>query len=149
MDTLTSTDRSALMARVRATGNKSTEGIVVAALREAQITGWRRHPTHILGRPDFYFRTARLALFIDGCFWHACPKCGRIPKTRTRFWREKIESNRRRDIRTSRSLRRQGYQVVRVWEHEVKRSAWLGRLRRALSRSVLTSKGPNERVVGH
>lgn len=120
------------MSKVKATGNKSTEAAVAAILRGARITGWRRHPNNILGRPDFYFPTAKLALFVDGCFWHACPTCGRIPKTRTVFWQEKIDSNRRRDQRTRRQLRRLGYRVFRVWEHDVDKPTWLVRLKRAL-----------------
>lgn len=120
------------MAKVKATGNKSTEAAVEAILRAAKITGWRRHPKNILGRPDFYFPTSKLALFVDGCFWHACPTCGRIPKTRTAFWQEKIDSNRRRDQRTRRSLRSLGYRVFRVWEHDVDKRTWLRRLERTL-----------------
>jgi DNA mismatch endonuclease (patch repair protein) len=120
------------MAKVKATGNKSTEAAVAAILRTANITGWRRHAKNIPGRPDFYFPRAKLILFVDGCFWHACPTCGRIPKTRTDFWQDKLDANRRRDQRTRRHLRTLGYRVFRVWEHEVDEPPWLGRLRRAL-----------------
>jgi DNA mismatch endonuclease, patch repair protein len=138
MDTLTPIDRSALMAKVKATGNKSTEAAVASILRAAKIAGWRRHPTNILGRPDFYFPKQRLVLFVDGCFWHACPTCGRMPKTRTGFWQTKIESNRRRDERTRRKLRKDGYHVFRIWEHDVRNPAWLGRVQRALANKPLT-----------
>jgi len=136
MDNLSPAERSVLMAKVKATGNRSTEAAVASILRAAKVTGWRRHPKDIPGRPDFYFPAARLVLFVDGCFWHACPSCGRIPKTRTDFWRGKIDANRRRDQRTRRHLRGIGYRVFRIWEHDVRKIAWLGRLQRALAQSV-------------
>jgi DNA mismatch endonuclease, patch repair protein len=134
MDPLTTMARSELMAKVRAKGNESTEKVAVNMLRQAGITGWRRHPKRILGRPDFYFSKAKLVLFVDGCFWHACPVCRRnSPRTREEFWREKIDSNRRRDNRTRRSLRALGYRVFRVWEHEIRKTSWITRLRVALT----------------
>jgi DNA mismatch endonuclease (patch repair protein) len=124
------------MAKVKGKGNKSTETAATLMLRAAQITGWRKHQQHILGRPDFYFPKAKLALFIDGCFWHACPKCQRnCPTTRTEFWQDKIEGNRRRDNRNTRKLRAQGIRVFRVWEHAVQQGSWLQRLRTALEKA--------------
>jgi DNA mismatch endonuclease (patch repair protein) len=109
------------MAKVRSKGNASTESAVIALFREASITGWRRHPKGMLGNPDFYFPRARLIVFVDGCFWHACPVCKRnSPHTRADFWQQKIDGNRRRDNRTRRKLRQQGYSVFRIWEHNVK-----------------------------
>ena len=66
------------MTRVRSRGNQTTEAAMVGLLRSAGITGWRRHPT-MMGNPDFVFRRQRLVLFIDGCFWHRCPRCYREP----------------------------------------------------------------------
>jgi DNA mismatch endonuclease (patch repair protein) len=109
------------MAKVRSKGNASTESAVIALFREASITGWRRHPKGMLGNPDFYFPRARLIVFVDGCFWHACPVCKRnSPQTRADFWQQKIDGNRRRDNRTRRKLRQQGYSVFRIWEHDVR-----------------------------
>ena len=134
-DPLSSGERSERMSRVRATGNKSTELRVAAALRARGISGWRRHLRSIPGRPDFYFPKARLAVFVDGCFWHACPKCARrVPRTRAGFWEAKIESNRRRDARVRRQLRALGIRALRVWEHELKNEAWSRRLLRQLAR---------------
>src|SRR5437899_1257177 len=122
-DPLTKAERSALMAKVRHSGNQSTEIVVQRALRAHRIAGWRKHPRTVPGRPDFFFPKLKLAVFIDGCFWHACPKCGRIPKTRRQFWSQKIASNGRRDRRNARLLRRKGYAILRVWEHELTSSA--------------------------
>ena len=120
------------MAKVRSKGNKSTELRAISALRERGITGWVQHPSDILGRPDLYFPEPRLVVFLDGCFWHACPKCGRIPKTRVEFWSAKIGGNRRRDLATSRALRNRGYHVMRVWEHALQDDRWVKRLLRML-----------------
>lgn len=133
-DPLTAQERSERMSRVRGTGNQSTEGRIEAALVENRIGGWTKHPTEIPGRPDFYFPEYRLALFADGCFWHACPKCGRLPKSRVDFWGPKLDANRRRDNRTRRAMQRQGYHVIRVWEHEIRSERWVGRLRGMLKR---------------
>ena len=129
-DQLTKEQRSAQMARIRATANASTETRVESALRREEVGGWVKHPGDVAGRPDFYFPNFRLALFVDGCFWHACPKCGRIPKTRVGFWKAKLEANRQRDFRVTRRLRADGYHVIRVWEHELSGRHWLARLRR-------------------
>ena len=127
-DPLTKLGRSALMGRIRSQGNRSTEEAVEAILTEEGISGWVKHPKGITGSPDFYFPDCQILLFVDGCFWHACPRCGRIPKSRIRFWSQKIEGNRRRDETTRRRLRGMGYHVVRVWEHAVGERSWLKRL---------------------
>lgn len=131
-DPLNSEERSIRMSKVRAKGNKSTEGRVENGLLQAGITGWEKQPSDILGTPDFYFRDQKLAVFVDGCFWHACPICQRrIPVTREAYWRQKIETNRLRDNRIRRALRKQGIHVTRIWEHELRnknQDRWLKRL---------------------
>ena len=132
-DPLSPEERSERMARVRASGNKSTEGLAEAKLVEAGVVGWEKQPKGILGKPDFYFPQHRLLVFVDGCFWHACPVCKRRnPSNRAEFWKNKIDANRRRDNRQRRKLRHQGYHVMRVWEHDVKKEAWVKRLRAML-----------------
>jgi DNA mismatch endonuclease (patch repair protein) len=129
-DSISPKERSALMAKVRSTGNLSTEGKVEAALKKACIKGWKKHPKDIPGHPDFYFPKAKLVVFVDGCFWHACPRCGRLPSSNAEYWTPKIDSNRRRDNRTRRQLQARGFHVMRIWEHEVKCASWLQRLER-------------------
>src|SRR5262245_24767070 len=110
IDPLSPAQRSSLMGRVRASGNASTEQRVEAALMAAGLRGWIKHPHQILGKPDFYFPEFRTVVFVDGCFWHACPRCGRrTPRTRRAFWEGKIEENRVRDVRIRRNLRRAGF----------------------------------------
>jgi DNA mismatch endonuclease, patch repair protein len=69
-------------------------------------------------RGDIVFPRLDLAVFVDGCFWHGCPEHGTWPKANARWWREKIDANRRRDEETDRDLTRRGWLVIRVWEHE-------------------------------
>jgi DNA mismatch endonuclease (patch repair protein) len=119
-----------MMARIQGRGNQSTELKMVAILRAHGIRGWRRHVAVRIslgeqnrGRvvhPDFVFRRARLALFIDGCFWHGCPWHGTRPRNNAGFWRAKIEGNRERDRRFTRALRASGWTVIRVWEHALR-----------------------------
>ena len=122
------------MSKVRSTGNRSTELKVKGVLEAHGIEGWVRHPPEVPGRPDYYFPQYRLALFVDGCFWHACPKCGRIPKSRVEFWQDKIAGNRRRDLALTRRMRRQDYHVMRLWEHSLSTERWVKRLLRMLHR---------------
>jgi len=125
------------MSRVRSTGNRSTELLVETVLRAARITGWRKHPQDIPGRPDFYFPNKKLAVFVDGCFWHACPRCARrTPRARRRFWKTKLLGNQRRDNRLRRLLVRRGFRTMRLWEHELREGNWLSRLQRRLAKDL-------------
>jgi DNA mismatch endonuclease (patch repair protein) len=129
VDVLSRTQRSALMGRVRSRGNKTTELRMAAAFRAAGVQGWRRHVS-IVGRacdgdlvrvrPDFVFRSARVVVFVDGCFWHGCPKHATVPKTRSAFWRRKICRNKQRDLLVTQALRRAGWAVFRIWEHDLR-----------------------------
>lgn len=135
-DPLSPVQRSAQMARVRAKKNRSTEMRVAAYLIRRGLRGWRRHAENLPGRPDFCFLNERVAVFVDGCFWHGCHHCSRnLPHSRRVFWRNKIESNRRRDRKVERLLRSQGYAVVRIWEHALGDERWVSRLRSALRRT--------------
>ena len=106
------------MAAIRSSGNKDTELKLVAILRAAHITGWRRRQP-LPGRPDFIFRSARLAIFVDGCFWHGCPKHGRKPHSNREYWLPKLRRNRERDTAVKRALRSAGWTVIRLWEHDL------------------------------
>lgn len=133
MDTLNAEQRSLRMASVRSSGNKSTELRLMAIFRAERIQGWRRGST-IKGKPDFVFPKSRVAVFVDGCFWHGCPIHGRRPKSREDFWDAKIAGNQLRDRLVNSSLRSAGWKVVRVWEHELSakhRQRLLRRLTRA------------------
>jgi DNA mismatch endonuclease (patch repair protein) len=119
MDTFSKAERSRIMSRVKSSGNKSTEAAFITLMTERGITGWRRH-LPIFGKPDFVFRKTRIAVFIDGCFWHGCPKHCRMPATNRDYWERKIGRNLERDKKVKRELRKAGWTVVRIWEHELK-----------------------------
>ena len=118
-DTFSRDERSRIMRRVQGRGNASTEKVLVALLRKAGITGWRRH-LRLPGSPDFAFPLARVAVFVDGCFWHSCPRHLRLPTDNRSYWVKKIDRNRRRDRRIARELRSRGWSVIRIWEHALK-----------------------------
>ncbi len=88
-------------------------------LVRAGIAGWTLHPT-LPGKPDFYFGSAKLAVFVDGCFWHGCEKCGHIPKTNQTFWAAKIGRNRERHRKVAKLLRLKQIRTIRFWEHQLK-----------------------------
>jgi DNA mismatch endonuclease (patch repair protein) len=121
-DVFTKAKRSAVMSRIRGKGNRDTELALMKLFRLHGITGWRRHQK-VFGKPDFLFRKARLAVFVDGCFWHGCPRCFRQPKSNRIFWTEKIAGNKKRDLLVGRVLRKQGWRVVRIWEHDLARQS--------------------------
>jgi DNA mismatch endonuclease, patch repair protein len=121
-DVFTKAKRSAVMSQIRGRGNKATEVALMKLLRQHAITGWRRHQ-NVLGKPDFLFKQNRLVLFVDGCFWHGCPRCYRRPKSNRKFWDSKIARNRERDRRVNRELRRLGWSVMRIWEHDLAKRA--------------------------
>lgn len=78
------------------------------------------HSSGLIGRPDFVFPKQKVVVFVDGCFWHACPRCGHTPKSNQRYWSPKLLRNRNRDKTVSRQLRRNGWNVLRLWEHEIR-----------------------------
>lgn len=88
--------------------------------RKFGIRGWRRG-SKLFGRPDFVFFQAKIAVFVDGDFWHGKPKSHRTPKSNSAYWSSKIASNRRRDRLVNRALKEQGWQVFRVWESDLRR----------------------------
>lgn len=120
MDTVDKITRSRIMSRIRSKGNRSTERRLRAALAKAAISGWKMHPDGIEGKPDFFFPQFHLTIFVDGCFWHGCPACGRRSKSRTTYWDKKLQDNLARDRKVDVALERRGYKVLRVWEHELK-----------------------------
>ena len=117
-DVFTKAKRSDVMSRIRSRGNKDTELALVKLFRQHGITGWRRNQ-NVFGKPDFLFRRNRLAVFVDGCFWHGCPRCYRRPRSNKIYWVEKVARNKSRDRRVTRELRKLGWRVVRIWEHDL------------------------------
>ena len=119
-DTHTKAQRSKNMASIRSAGNKSTEIALVSLLRKNKIIGWRRHVKTVVGRPDFIFRDKKIAIFVDGCFWHGCKKCNLKSKSNNNYWVKKITRNKSRDILVNKELKKTGWKVIRIFEHELK-----------------------------
>lgn len=117
-DIMSPEKRSALMARIK--GRDTGPELDLAAALKAAGLKWEGHAGDLPGRPDFVFRRHRLAVFVDGDFWHGW----RFPAWRDKLseaWEIKIDGNRRRDRRNHRRLRRMGWQVLRLWEHQIER----------------------------
>ena len=131
-DVFTPEKRSAVMSLIRGSGNKDTELRLMLVFKALGITGWRRKAP-VFGKPDFVFSKIKLAVFVDGCFWHACPIHATQPKNNAEFWQAKIARNVARDRLVNRTLRAKGWRVMRIWEHELTRKyerRLLARLRR-------------------
>jgi DNA mismatch endonuclease (patch repair protein) len=107
------------MAKIRSHGNYSTELRFIKLMRYYQISGWRRR-SELIGRPDFIFRKQKVAVFIDGDFWHGNPRKFRVPKSNCDYWEEKIAGNRKRDRAVTKALRQEGWRVLRVWESSLR-----------------------------
>jgi DNA mismatch endonuclease (patch repair protein) len=133
----TTAKRSAVMARIRGRNNKDTELRMVELLRQHGLVGWRRGQA-VFGRPDFVFQRQRVALFVDGCFWHRHPHCkfSYTPKSRRDFWLPKFARTITRDRIVTGTLKRAGWKVVRIWECELNEkdaTRPIRRIRRALT----------------
>lgn len=122
-DVFSKRKRSQVMQSVRGKGNRSTEGRIRHRLASSGLSGWHLHATGIIGKPDFAFPKERVAVFIDGCFWHGCKTCRNLPATNREFWAEKIRSNKLRDRIVTSRLRRDGWAIIRFWEHDVRLQA--------------------------
>jgi DNA mismatch endonuclease (patch repair protein) len=94
------------------------------------------------GRPDIVFPGRKLVVFVDGCFWHGCPKHGVRPKTNSSFWNKKIQGNIERDTRIKQELEDMGWTVLRFWEHDI--ASNLSKIIKKLANVVIESKRKHE-----
>ncbi|MDP3027953.1 MAG: very short patch repair endonuclease [Deltaproteobacteria bacterium] len=120
MDSVSAKERSRIMRNVKARGNKSTELKLIKLFKDYGLTGWRRNYL-VIGKPDFVFLTSRLAIFVDGCFWHGCKDHCRIPATNKDYWVDKVNRNKKRDGIINATFRTRNWRVVRIWEHELEK----------------------------
>ena len=118
-DVFTKRKRSQVMSRIKGRDNKKTELALAILLRQNHISGWRRQ-FPIEGRPDFAFPNQRIAVFVDGCFWHRCPEHSNLPVNNREFWKKKLSGNARRDRIVSFRLKKLGWKVIRIWEHALR-----------------------------
>ncbi|HZT83272.1 MAG TPA: very short patch repair endonuclease [Gemmataceae bacterium] len=137
--------RSRNMSRIRKFGNASTELRLLRLLRAGGITGWRRH-LDLPGRPDFTFPRERVVVFVDGCFWHRCPRCNWKPASNTAYWTAKLARNVAKDREADRQLQRTGWRVLRIWEHALREqpNRVMARIRRALAAAFLPARSPRK-----
>lgn len=112
--------RSRNMRAIKAISNATTELRLRGYLVKNGIKGWRVRAKNVNGCPDFFFPKERVAVFVDGCFWHGCPKCGHIPKTNRLYWSKKLARNKSRDAQVGRILRASGIEVLRFRECQVR-----------------------------
>ena len=127
MDTLTPTERSARMARVK--GKDTSAEMTIRRLVHRMGFRYRLHGAKLPGRPDLVFPGGRKVIFVHGCFWHRHPdhacKLARLPKTRQDFWIPKLEGNRARDLRQLEALEALGWSALTLWECALKNEAFL------------------------
>ena len=135
-DVFTQAKRSVVMSRIRGSGNRDTELRLIQLFRASQIVGWRRN-SPLFGKPDFVFPRQRIAVFVDGCFWHRHDGCkfSYTPKSRLDFWLRKFAQNVARDRLVTRTLRKTGWRVLRIWECDLvacRQHRVINRVRRTL-----------------
>lgn len=111
---------SRTMSAIRAKNTKP-ELLARKLLSSAEIKGYKLHLKNIPGRPDIAFPKKKVAVFVHGCYWHGCPYCKlKLPKTHRAFWKNKIETNKVRDLRKNRELRKLGWKIVTIWACKLK-----------------------------
>jgi DNA mismatch endonuclease (patch repair protein) len=116
----TTTSRSRNMRAIKANSNATTELRLRAHLIRNRVAGWKVRAKAVPGCPDFFFPNERIAVFVDGCFWHGCPKCGHTPKSNRTYWSKKLARNQQRDAQIRRKLRSSGIKVLRLWECQLR-----------------------------
>jgi DNA mismatch endonuclease, patch repair protein len=138
MDTLTTERRSELMRGIRRQ-NTSPELVVRKLCRELGFSGYRLHQKSLPGCPDIAWGRKKVAIFVNGCFWHGhrCRKNRAVPESNSQFWASKFKRNRLRDAKSIKSLRAMGWNVCIIWECEL---SDLG----AVGRKIIQSLGPNK-----
>ena len=147
-DVMTPSQRKKAMSHNR--GRTGPERALASALwrrglRYLTDGGYRKLAGHSLpGHPDLIFAGQRVIVFVDGCFWHGCAECARVPDDMSEWWKQKIRTNQERDVRVSRELAQRGWHVIRVPEHSVRRRDRLAETvveLEAMLSSVSTKKG--------
>ena len=122
MDKVDKTTRSATMSLIRSKDSK-LERRFCEALALCGVMDLKQHSKAVLGRPDFIHESKKIAILLDSCFWHGCPKHIRMPASNQGYWINKIQGNRRRDHHVKQELKKQGWKVIRIWEHSIKKPA--------------------------
>lgn len=145
MDIFSARKRSEIMSRIRSSGT-APEAVLHSLVRQALGGRWRidENVRELPGQPDCLIPGLRLAIFVDGCFYHSCPLHKHAPKSNRSYWIPKLRRNTQRDKVNRRALRKMGFTVWRFWEHDLKKSRvekTAIRLRRRLSMLTLERNG--------
>ena len=119
-DIFSKNKRSEIMSKVRSKRNNSTELALIKVFNNHGITGWRRE-YKVKGHPDFVFLDKKIAIFVDGCFWHGHDCRNTLPEQNKEYWQEKRKKNIERDLQTTRLFEKRGWIVIRIWECELKK----------------------------
>ena len=120
MDTFSKSERSTIMRAVKSSNNKSTELLLIQLLKQYKTTGWRRN-YKIFGNPDFVFQKKKLAIFVDGCFWHGHDCRNMTPTSNKQYWENKLLKNKQRDALVNQRLLDLNWRVFRIWECDLKK----------------------------
>jgi DNA mismatch endonuclease (patch repair protein) len=109
--------RSEIMSKVRSKDSK----IEILLRKELWRNGfrYRKNSTKYFGKPDIVLPKLKTVIFVDSCFWHGCKKHGSMPQTRRKFWENKISRNKARDKEVSRFYKKEDWNIVRIWEHDI------------------------------
>ncbi len=119
-DVFDKSKRSDIMKQVKPKNNKTTELRLITLFKKYDIKGWRRHYA-VKGHPDFVFLEKRIAVFVDGCFWHGHDCRNTRPADNEEYWRKKREHNQSHDAAVTSLFEKRGWRVLRIWECELKR----------------------------
>jgi len=115
-------EKTSKVMRANKSKNTRPELLLRKALREKGIIGYRLHWKTVPGRPDISFISKKTAIFINGCFWHRCPRCDMpLPKSHRQWWKKKFEKNKERDKKKTNELRKAGWKVLVLWECEIEK----------------------------
>lgn len=117
------------MRQIKSKKNKSTEIRLIEIFKKNNVIGWKRNYP-VRGHPDFVFLKCRIAVFVDGCFWHGHDCRNTRPKTNKEFWQKKRERNIKHDQEITELFEKRGWTVVRIWECELKKNNYENALRR-------------------
>ena len=112
--------RSQIMRKVKSSGNKSTELRLISVFKENNISGWRRNYA-VKGHPDFVFLKMKIAVFVDGCFWHGHDCRNTTPSDNKEYWDRKRQRNIQHDREVTAIFEARGWTVIRIWECELKK----------------------------
>ena len=137
-DVFSKEERSQIMRSVKSRNTKSTELAMIKLFKENHITGWRR-TYQVKGHPDFVFLDKRIAIFVDGCFWHGHDCRNTRPADNAKYWQKKRERNMQRDKEITERFQCRGWTVIRIWECELKKknlAATEERLLSALNKTI-------------